>query len=42
MDLGLALQSMSLHFLARDGKSLSNGVQPVPRDVERLLAERAV
>jgi adenosylhomocysteinase len=42
MDLGLALQSMSLHFLARDGKSLSNGVQPVPRDIERLVAERAV
>ncbi|MCH9693446.1 MAG: adenosylhomocysteinase [Gammaproteobacteria bacterium] len=42
MDLGLALQSLSLRYLARDAESLQNGVQPVPRDVERFVAERAV
>ena len=42
MDLGLALQSLSLSFLVADGKSLRNGVQPVPRDVERYVAKRAV
>ena len=42
MDLGLALQSLSLQYLARDGGSLVNGVQPVPRDVERYVAERAI
>lgn len=42
MDLGLALQSLSLKFLVDDGKSLRNGVQPVPLDVEQFVAERAV
>lgn len=42
MDLGLALQSLSLKFLVDDGKSLKNGVQPVPRDVEQYVAKRAV
>jgi adenosylhomocysteinase len=42
MDLGLALQSLSLLHLVRDGGSLKNGVQRVPRDVERFVAERAV
>lgn len=42
MDLGLALQSLSLKFLIDDGSSLKNGVQPVPRDVEQFVAQRAV
>ena len=42
MDLGLALQSLSLKFLVDDGRSLKKGVQPVPRDVEQYVAERAV
>ncbi len=42
MDLGLALQSLSLSFLVTDGESLRDGVQPVPRDVERYVAQRAV
>ncbi|MGI9288101.1 MAG: adenosylhomocysteinase [Pseudomonadales bacterium] len=42
MDLGLALQSLSLQFLTDDDKSLKNGVQPVPREVERIVAQRAV
>lgn len=42
MDLGLALQSLSLRYLVRDGKELAKGVQSVPRDVERFVAERAV
>jgi len=42
MDLGLALQSLSLQALVIDGNSLPNGVQPVPREVERYVAERAI
>jgi adenosylhomocysteinase len=42
MDLGLALQSLSLQFLVRNRASLTNGVQPVPNVVERFVAERAV
>jgi len=42
MDLGLALQSLSLKLLVEDGTSFKNGVQPVPRDVEQYVAQHAV
>ena len=42
MDLGLALQSLSLEYLVRNQASLTNGVQPVPRAVERFVAKHAV
>lgn len=42
MDLGLALQSLSLKCLAGHEQVLQNGVQPVPRDVERYVADLAV
>lgn len=42
MDLGLALQSLSLKALVHDGNALRAGVQAVPRDVEQFVAQRAV
>lgn len=42
MDLGLALQSLSLKCLAEDAATLKNGVQPVPRAVEQYVAQLAV
>ncbi len=42
MDLGLALQSLSLRYLVDDKGSLKNGVQPVPREVEQYVAQCAV
>lgn len=42
MDLGLAMQSLSLEYLVNKGNTLNNGVQPVPREVEQLVAQRAI
>lgn len=42
MDLGLALQSLSLRCLAGKEQPLEQGVQPVPRSVERYVAQLAV
>jgi adenosylhomocysteinase len=40
MDLGLALQTMSLARVARDAASLAAGPQPVPDDINREVARR--
>lgn len=42
MDLGLAMQTLSLKHLIDNRGSLVNGVQPVPLEVERFVAQRAV
>ncbi|NOI67399.1 adenosylhomocysteinase [Vibrio sp. 99-8-1] len=41
MDLGLALQTLSLERIACDAKSLSKTPQPVPYDIEMKVAELA-
>jgi len=40
MDLGLALQALSLARVATDAKSLVHGPQPVPDDINRDVARR--
>ena len=42
MDLGLALQSLSLACLAQDGQSLPVGPQPVPTQIENEVALRTL
>lgn len=42
MDLGLALQSLSLEQLSLHGRTLHKGVQPVRPDIERMVAELAL
>ncbi|MET0590110.1 MAG: adenosylhomocysteinase [Naasia sp.] len=42
MDLGFALQSLSLERVATDRSALVAGPQRVPEDIERLLARRSV
>lgn len=42
MDLGLAMQSLSLEWLVREKGNLRNGVQAVPRDIEQSVAQSAV
>jgi adenosylhomocysteinase len=42
MDLGLALQSLSLARLAQSASGLAKGAQAVPRDIEREVVERAL
>lgn len=42
MDLGLALQSLSLRYLVEKGKNLASEPQTVPLDVERFVARKAV
>jgi adenosylhomocysteinase len=42
MDLGLAMQSLSLECLVNKQGGLRNGVQPVPGDVEQFVAQCAV
>ena len=39
MDLGLALQTLSLERIALDAKSLTKIPQPVPYDIEMMVAE---
>ncbi|HGS5166036.1 TPA: adenosylhomocysteinase [Vibrio harveyi] len=41
MDLGLALQTLSLERIALNAKSLSKIPQPVPYDIEMIVAELA-
>lgn len=41
MDLGLALQTLSLERIALDSKSLRAIPQPVPFDIEMNVAELA-
>ncbi|WP_135442382.1 adenosylhomocysteinase [Vibrio tasmaniensis] len=41
MDLGLALQTLSLERIALNAKSLSKIPQPVPYDIEMMVAELA-
>jgi adenosylhomocysteinase len=40
MDLGFLLQALSLERVATDARSLVPGPQPVPDDIERLIAGR--
>ncbi len=42
MDLGLALQSLSLACLAKDGQSLPVGPQPAPKQIENEVALRTL
>lgn len=42
MDLGLALQSLSLSRLADKSQQTGNGVWPVPRDIETAVANLAI
>ncbi len=42
MDLGLALQSLSLERLARRDRSLVNGPQTVPADIEQAVVKAAL
>ena len=42
MDLGLALQSLSLAAIAQAGRNLPKGAQPVSPDVENAVAEAAL
>lgn len=42
MDLGLALQSLSLARMASGDKDLPNGAQRVPRDIEQVVAKEAL
>ena len=41
MDLGLALQTLSLKYLVERGSSLDVGPQNVPEEVEREVSEMA-
>jgi adenosylhomocysteinase len=38
MDLSFALQALSVEHLARVGRDLPPGVQPVPEDIDREVA----
>jgi adenosylhomocysteinase len=42
MDLGFLLQALSLERIASDAAGLAHGAQPVPDDIERLIAARFV
>ncbi|WP_345763787.1 adenosylhomocysteinase [Diaminobutyricibacter sp. McL0608] len=42
MDLGFLLQALSLERVATDAGSLRPGAQPVPDDIERLIAARFI
>ena len=42
MDLGLALQSLSLRYLVEHGDKLVNEPQTVPLEVEKYVASKAV
>ena len=42
MDLGFLLQALSLERVATDAGSLVPGAQPVPDDIERLIAARFI
>ena len=42
MDLGLALQSLSLAYLAADSQSLPAGPQTVPKEIENEVAVRTL
>lgn len=42
MDLGFSLQALSLELLARDQNSLSPGDQPVPGDIDSIVARAMV
>ena len=42
MDLGLAMQALTLQYLVENRASLPKGVHPVPIEVERLVAQRAL
>ena len=42
MDLGLALQTLSLRYLVEKGGRLANEPQTVPMEVERFVASKAV
>jgi adenosylhomocysteinase len=40
MDLGFLLQSLSLERIATSHATLPAGAQPVPADIERIIAKR--
>ena len=42
MDLGFLLQALSLERIARSARELEPGAQPVPDDINRLIARRMV
>jgi len=42
MDLGFLLQALSLERIARSAGELPAGAQPVPDDLNRLIARRMV
>ena len=42
MDLGFLLQALSLERIARSARELDPGAQPVPDDLNRLIARRMV
>ncbi len=42
MDLGLALQSLSLARLAKNDQSLATGPQAVPKEIENEVARRTL
>ena len=42
MDLGLALQSLSLAAIAKGGRTLAPGAQPVAYEVEMDVAKAAL
>ena len=42
MDLGLAMQTLTLEYLVDNKGKLPEGVHPVPKEVERFVAERAL
>jgi adenosylhomocysteinase len=42
MDLGFALQALSLERVAKAPHTLASGPQRVPDDIERFLARRMV
>ena len=42
MDLGLALQTLSLECIALGARTLSNGPQTVPQDIEQATLRAAL
>jgi adenosylhomocysteinase len=40
MDLGFLLQTLSLERIVTDRSGLAAGAQPVPDDIDRLIARR--